>query len=727
MELLVLGISHNTAPVALRERLALTERAATRFMTELVARDEVDEAVAISTCNRTEIYLVTADPVRAEAELLGKLARRADIRPTELAQVVYSPRNCDAARQLYRVTAGLDSMIVGEAEVQGQVRRAYEAALEAGTTGPMTNRLFGAALQAGKRVRSETGIARERVSISSVAVDLARDVVGDLESRSVVIIGAGETAELTAQALVDQGVRTVFVANRHADRARSLADRFGGEVGSLESLPARLQEADIVVSSTSSPHPIVEADDLAEVMRVRDGRPLVLIDIAVPRDIEHACGELDGVSVYDMDDLQAVVRRNLSVREAERSRADAVVEEEIQRFARWLAQLDVMPTIASLREHGAEIVDQVLAENAGRWETLSPRDLARVEAVARAVMQRLLHEPTIRLKESGHGRQQVLRELFGLDEGGRGGAGAVGRDGARGAGGRQRPPAQAPGVRIGTRGSALALAQARQVAKLLDGGEHELVEVVTSGDRGEAVSDKERWVRELDAALLDGAVDCAVHSAKDVPAQLPEGIVIAAVPPRADPRDALCGAAALAALAAGARVGTSSLRRAAQVRALRDDLAVVDLRGNVDTRLRKLEDGDYDAIVLAAAGLERLGRGDAGTPLEELVPASGQGCLAVTTRAGEESLVAAIDDPAAARALAAERALVRALEADCHTPVGAHAEVLGSDALRLRAFVGAADGSAWVRDELDGADPERLGAAVAQRLLSAGAREVLAL
>jgi hydroxymethylbilane synthase len=281
-------------------------------------------------------------------------------------------------------------------------------------------------------------------------------------------------------------------------------------------------------------------------------------------------------------------------------------------------------------------------------------------------------------------------------------------------------------VRIGTRGSALALVQTRQVAKLLGDGEHELVEVLTSGDRGEAVSDKERWVRELDAALLDGTVDCAVHSAKDVPAELPEGIVIAAVPPRADPRDALCGAATLAALASGARVGTSSLRRAAQVRALRDDLAVVDLRGNVDTRLGKLEDGDYDAIVLAAAGLERLGRRDAGTPLDELVPAAGQGCLAVTTRAGEESRVAAIDDPAVARALAAERALVRALEADCHTPVGAHARLLGSDALRLRAFVGAADGSAWVRDELEGSDPERLGAAVAQRLLSAGAREVLA-
>jgi hydroxymethylbilane synthase len=279
-------------------------------------------------------------------------------------------------------------------------------------------------------------------------------------------------------------------------------------------------------------------------------------------------------------------------------------------------------------------------------------------------------------------------------------------------------------VRIGTRGSALALAQARQVAALL-GGEHELVEVVTGGDRGEAIADKERWVRELDAALRDGAIDCAVHSAKDVPARLPEGIAIAAVPERADPRDALCGGASLAALPAGARVGTSSLRRAAQLRALREDVAVLELRGNVDTRLRKLADGDYDAIVLAAAGLARLGRGGEGAPLEELVPAAGQGCLAVTTRAGEEARVASLRHEPSARALTAERALVRVLEADCHTPVGAHARALDGGGLALRAFVGAADGSAWVRDELDGDDPERLGAEVAARLLSAGAREVL--
>jgi glutamyl-tRNA reductase len=420
-EVLALGISHKTAPVALRERMALTDAQAGQLMREMVAHDEVQEAVAISTCNRTEIYLVASDPVQAEAELLGRLARRAAIRPTELAGIVYSPRNCDAARQLFRVTSGLESMIVGEVEVQGQVKRAYERALAGGTTGPLTNRLFRAALQTGKRVRTETALGAGRASISTVAVELAREVMGDLAQRNVVIIGAGETSELTARALADQGVSTIFVANRHAERALSLAERFGGRVASLQELPDRLAEADIVVSSTSSPHTLIEADDLEVVMRARDHRPLLFIDIAVPRDIEHACNELPGVTVYDIDDLQRVVARNLEVRGGEQAGAEAIVEQEIQGFARWMAELDVTPTITALRAHGQAIVEQVLAENAERWETVSPRDAARIEAIARAVMQRLLHEPTIRLKavedEGGHGRQQVLRELFGLPEG----------------------------------------------------------------------------------------------------------------------------------------------------------------------------------------------------------------------------------------------------------------------------------------------------------------------
>src|SRR3954453_1759773 len=200
-ELLCLGVSHKTAPVALRERLAMTDVGAERFLREAVEDPALDEAVVISTCNRTELYVVGREPVKAESAVLSKLANRAGIRPTELAEVIYSPRNCDAARQLFRVASGLESMIVGESEVQGQVRRAHELALESGVTGPLSNRLFAAALTTGKRVRSETSISRGRASISSVAVELAADVVGHLERRHVVIIGAGETSELTAQAL----------------------------------------------------------------------------------------------------------------------------------------------------------------------------------------------------------------------------------------------------------------------------------------------------------------------------------------------------------------------------------------------------------------------------------------------------------------------------------------------------------------------------------------------
>ncbi len=419
-ELLALGISHKTAPVALRERLAFSEREASEFAREASASAEVHEAVVISTCNRTEVYLVVGDPVRAEADALGLLARRAEIRPTELAEAIYSPRNCDAARQLYRVTAGLESMILGEAEIQGQVRRAHEAAMRAGCTGPLSNRLFAAALTTGKRVRSETSIGSSRVSVPSVAVDLALSVLGGLEDRHVVILGAGETSELTARALAEQGAGTIFVANRHADRARSLAQRFGGAVVGLDKLPDQLVHADIVLSSTSSPHPIVGREELELVMAERDSRPLLLIDIAVPRDVDPACGELDGVNLYDIDDLQAVVARNLSTRAEELPQALEIVEEEIHRFARWLGQLDALPTVTALRAHGDSIVTQVLAENSARWESASDRDLARVEAVARAVMSRLLHEPTIRLRslseDRGHASLELVRELFRLRE-----------------------------------------------------------------------------------------------------------------------------------------------------------------------------------------------------------------------------------------------------------------------------------------------------------------------
>jgi glutamyl-tRNA reductase len=417
-ELLAIGVSHKTAPVEVRERLALTDARAAEFLRDLRGTAEIQEAVAISTCNRTELYLVVSDPVEAESTVLGMLARQAGIRPTSLTGAIYSHHNCEAARHLYRVTAGLESMIVGEAEVQGQVKRAYESAVARETAGPFSHQLFRAALATGKRVRTETVIGERHLSLSSVAVSLARDLLGELTGKRVVIIGTGETSELTARALADSGGHTVFVAGRRRDRAVSLARRYGGESLSFDELPQALEVADVLVAATSSPHLLIEAEDLAEVLRTRPARPMLMIDLAVPRDIDAACAHLPEVSLYDIDDLEAVIASNRQVRQGEARKAEGIVEEEIGKFAAWLGSLEVLPTLAALRARATEIALAVVEENQGKWETASPRDRERVEAIARAVVNRLLHHPTARIKELSddrvHARMALVRELFDL-------------------------------------------------------------------------------------------------------------------------------------------------------------------------------------------------------------------------------------------------------------------------------------------------------------------------
>lgn len=281
-------------------------------------------------------------------------------------------------------------------------------------------------------------------------------------------------------------------------------------------------------------------------------------------------------------------------------------------------------------------------------------------------------------------------------------------------------------MRIGTRGSALALVQARWVAERL-GPDVEIVTITTLGDRGAATLDKSRWISELEFQLQDGRIDIAVHSAKDVPTELPDGLELVAIPERAAAHDVIVGAGDLAALPPGSRVGTSSLRRAAQVRAARPDLEVLELRGNVDTRLRKLAAGEVDAAILAAAGLDRLGRGDeAGGVLEDFIPAAGQGALALEARVGSVApeVLAAVSDPEATSCVTAERVLVHALGATCHTPVGAHARALADGRVILEAWVGLPDGSAWLRDEVTG-QADQVGPACARRMLAAGAADLL--
>ncbi len=417
-ELLAIGISHKTARVEVRERLALTEARAAEFLRDLRGSTAVHEAVAISTCNRTELYLVVGDPVEAEGTVLAMLASQAGIRPTELAPAIYAHRNCDAARHLFRVSAGLDSMIIGEAEIQGQVKRAYDAALAGEMAGPLTSRMFKAALTTGKRVRTETSISERRLSLPTVAVALARELLGPLDACEVVIVGTGETSELAARALAESGVRTVFVATRRRDRALSLAKRYGGRSLSFDELPQALERADILVTATASPHLLLESEELAEVMEARGHQPMLLIDLAVPRDVDSSCAETEGVTLYDVDDLDAVISRNRRVRQTEARKAEGIIEQEIQHFASWLGSLEVLPTLSALRSHATQLAEKVVRENAGKWESASARDLERIDALAHTIVNRLLHEPTARLKETrderAHARMATIRELFGL-------------------------------------------------------------------------------------------------------------------------------------------------------------------------------------------------------------------------------------------------------------------------------------------------------------------------
>jgi glutamyl-tRNA reductase len=418
--LLALGISHRTAPLALLERLTLSPSASARIIADVASHEQIREVVVLSTCNRTELYLVATDFAAAGDLALAALAREADIPPAALLGRLHSLRGRDAVRHLFRVTAGLESMAVGETEIQGQVKRAYELALSERVMGPITNRLFRGALEAGKRARREIAPCRPPVSIASVAAALAARRLGTLARRRAVVIGTGENGELTGRELSGHGTSTVFVANRRYDRALALAERFGGRAARLESLRAELIEADLAVSCTSSPGRLLVRDDLAPVMEERGGRALVLVDTAMPRDIDPAVRDLPQVVLYDMDDLRGALAGEVNGHNAGSVRSTPVIDREVVRFQEWLATRDVVPAISALRDRAETTADQVLREHAASWECISPNDRELVAVVAHAVVNRLLHEPTVRLKRvSGSPAStayvQALRELFGLD------------------------------------------------------------------------------------------------------------------------------------------------------------------------------------------------------------------------------------------------------------------------------------------------------------------------
>jgi glutamyl-tRNA reductase len=425
MSLAVLGVSHHTAPVGVRERMAFSPEEAEGAL--LTLRDEggVGEAVLLSTCNRTEVYLFPdhgAGPVGGARRILERKARALG---RDIDQYLFEQRGEEVVRHLFQVCSGLDSLVVGEAEIQGQVRDAYERArslsAEPPLTGPVLNRLFQMALSVGGRVRSETEIGQGSASVASVAVQLARKIFGSLEGKRVLVLGAGQTGELVLQALSRDGARRVVVANRTYERAEELARRFGGHPLPFEDLAKGVREADIVLASTAAPAPIVTRDLFREAFPGGLGRPLLMIDVAVPRDVAPELGSEAEVFLYNVDDLRKIVEERVQLRRGALPAADEIVRHHSREFGEWYASREVVPTLREIRQRAEEFRAAELQRLLHGWEHLPEEDRARLEEFSRRLTNKLLHTPTVQLRRGAEAMGTpdlvgILRFLYGLDK-----------------------------------------------------------------------------------------------------------------------------------------------------------------------------------------------------------------------------------------------------------------------------------------------------------------------
>jgi glutamyl-tRNA reductase len=416
--LLAVGLSHKTAAIEDRERTALDDRHARDVLRGLGRDQAVGEAVALSTCNRTELYAVVQDAGVGEAALRRALLEQARLEPRRLECALYTLHEEGAVAHLFRVAAGLDSMVIGESEIQGQVRAAADRAAEEGLLGPLLAGVYRQALAAGKRVRRETRVGAGTTSVSSVAVDLARQRFGDLDDCRAVLIGAGRTAEGTARALLASGLRQLVVANRTPSAARALAAHFAGRGVGFDCLRQELCAADIVISSTDAPHRILRRGAIEAVMASREGRRLVVIDIAVPRDVDASVKAVPGVTLYDIDDLQQAAEANLNGRRCEAERAEPIIVDELSHFREWQRARATAPDVRALWARAEAIRRRELDRQSGGLSTEARRQL---DAVTRSLVTRLLHEPTQRLRalddrDEALRHLESLRYLFGLDE-----------------------------------------------------------------------------------------------------------------------------------------------------------------------------------------------------------------------------------------------------------------------------------------------------------------------
>ncbi len=414
--IVVVGLNHETAPVAVREALAFPKERLPEVLARVREDVGLSEAMILSTCNRVEVY---GRSTEANLDAVAEFLARCHSRPVEeIAPHLYRLEGEGAVRHAFRVAASLDSMVMGEPQILGQVKDAYDAAEKAGTLGSVLNALRNRSIAAAKRARTETAIGRNAVSVSHVAVELARKIFGDLRDRAVLLVGAGKMSEVAARQMVRDGARASVLGGRTFEKAEQLAAALGGRAAPLEALRAELGRADIVISGTGATGIVIRREDVEAAQAARRGRPLFLIDIAVPRDVAEDAGKVAGVFLYDLDDVKKVAEANLRERKKEATAAEAILEHEIRDFLEWRRSLEVVPLLVELRRRADEIRKAEIEKARRRFGPLTPEQESALEAATAAIVNKLLHEPTVQLKQmAGNGQAEhvgFIRKLFGL-------------------------------------------------------------------------------------------------------------------------------------------------------------------------------------------------------------------------------------------------------------------------------------------------------------------------
>jgi glutamyl-tRNA reductase len=419
--IVAIGLNHKTAPVEVRERLAFSSEDTPKVLEAMRQDTCVDEIALFSTCNRVEFLLATKEAPKAVEAVKDFMAKFKNTPRHTFEQALYVYHGDEAVRHIFRVAASLDSMVVGEPQILGQIKESYLHACDYRTCGVVLNRLMHRSFSVAKRVRTETGIGDHAVSISYAAVELGRKIFGELEGKAVLLLGAGEMAELAVEHLANNRAQPIFVANRTFERGLELAERFRGTAIRFEEVRDYLKQVDIVISSTGAPGYILVRDDFKGLMRARRNRPLFFIDIAVPRDIDPEINRINNVYVYDIDDLKSAIQENIEERQQEAIRGDRIVDAAVIQFRRWFQGLDVVPTIVDLRNKMEAIRQKELKKTFGALRSASEEDRAAIDRLTAALVKKMLHDPTVFLKQGSQKDEQavhidITRRLFSLDE-----------------------------------------------------------------------------------------------------------------------------------------------------------------------------------------------------------------------------------------------------------------------------------------------------------------------